>query len=138
MIAKTSCQNCGASIEFEAEQSGQFTACPHCGQQTELRCAAKPPPPPPGKATLSRAKLHPCRCCERPISKEARRCPHCGQGTGKSFASRLVVCFVGMALIASSLSAESSTIYQQIYHQIGFVGGIITVALSAVIETLDS
>lgn len=57
MIAKASCQHCGVHIEFEAENDGEFVACPSCGQQTKLivpsskpaapKTEPKPPPPPP-------------------------------------------------------------------------------------------
>jgi hypothetical protein len=39
------CQHCAARIEFPAESTGLTTACPHCGQTTELLLAAPPQEP---------------------------------------------------------------------------------------------
>lgn len=33
------CQVCGRRLEFPPEQSGQSTACPHCGRATRLKPA---------------------------------------------------------------------------------------------------
>jgi len=42
---KGSCQNCDGHIEFPAEMAGLSTACPHCGQATDLLLAPPPEPP---------------------------------------------------------------------------------------------
>lgn len=42
---KGSCQHCDGHIEFPAEMAGLTTACPHCGQSTELLLAVPPTEP---------------------------------------------------------------------------------------------
>ena len=44
MIAKTSCQQCAVHIEFEAENAGEFVACPSCGKLTQLLLATAQTP----------------------------------------------------------------------------------------------
>jgi len=39
------CQHCGGRLSFPADNIGSTAACPHCGQQTELRLMAPPEEP---------------------------------------------------------------------------------------------
>jgi hypothetical protein len=42
MIARTTCQQCGVHIEFEAENANEFVACPSCSKQTRLLIRDEP------------------------------------------------------------------------------------------------
>lgn len=88
MIAKCQCQNCGKSVEFDADQLdragstsnrvlGQVIECPHCGKSTQLylnlaEFVAPPAPKPPVSRMIT------CADCGAPMSQRALWCPACG------------------------------------------------------------
>lgn len=41
MIANSQCQHCGGDIEFEAENTGEWGSCPHCGKSTVMNLPPK-------------------------------------------------------------------------------------------------
>lgn len=49
---KGECSHCGGHLEFPADSVGMTTACPHCGQTTELLLAT-----PPEEPTISRKTI---------------------------------------------------------------------------------
>jgi Zn finger protein HypA/HybF involved in hydrogenase expression len=92
MIAECKCQNCGGSIEFDADSLdrsgatshrvlGQMVECPHCHQQTQLYlnlatfAAPKNQTTPPEK----QPRLIACDDCGTSISRDAAFCPNCGK-----------------------------------------------------------
>jgi Zn finger protein HypA/HybF involved in hydrogenase expression len=84
MIAKCPCQQCGVHIEFEAENDGEFVACPSCGQQTRLVLPSSKPAA--MKPTFGETKCN-CQRCGNQIAfpvdllNTEVECPHCHKAT---------------------------------------------------------
>ena len=106
MTFKTTCQQCAAGIEFDAEQANEFIACPTCGKQTRLLVQAAP-------ATIETKK----------------------PASGFKF-SGFVVMIIGFLATVDSLAMTTENIYQQTYAEIRGATGMILVAFGVVILAL--
>jgi hypothetical protein len=45
MIAKCTCNNCSAHLEFDSQNAGTIATCPECGMETRLYVPTTPKPP---------------------------------------------------------------------------------------------
>ena len=78
MGIKFQCPNCKKQLEAENDHSGMKLECPECKTAVEVPKPSLKTTGTQQKEEASNTKLHNCKSCNKPISKDAKQCPHCG------------------------------------------------------------
>jgi hypothetical protein len=135
-IAKCKCNQCSAYIEFDAGDAGQTVPCPHCGMDTILyipQLTEAKPARPGGIMSVLKTPLVPIAPLPQPQAPPEK--PKEEDWTASSF----TLMFFSWIFIISGIVTEikAETIHQQIYGAVSSAVGILLVALSLILKTLQ-
>jgi hypothetical protein len=132
-LINCSCQHCGGGIEFDADDAGQETECPHCHQQTWVDA--------PEKFAFSPKPLPARQPFEIPQKKKQAK-PNAGEGILAVLTKILAVALfcVGVGLVFGGCNAESdeesrvngSAIRQNVY-AVQYCSGFLLLGLSPIV-----